>query len=62
MSRLLQSSGAAGCVQGGHYISYVKCGAAWYQCDDACVVEVDEATAHSRDAYMLYYAHTGAAS
>lgn len=48
-------------LQGGHYIAYIKCGAGWYQCDDSCVVEVDEATARSRDAYMLYYSLRGAA-
>ncbi|KAK9841837.1 hypothetical protein WJX81_006458 [Elliptochloris bilobata] len=51
-----------GVLQGGHYISYIKSGAGWYQCDDACVVEVDEATARSRDAYMLYYSLHGAAA
>ena len=51
----------ASVLQGGHYIAYIKCGGGWYQCDDACVMEVDEATARSRDAYMLYYSLRGAA-
>ena len=48
-------------AQGGHYIAYVKCGELWYQCDDSCVVEVDEATARSAQAYMLFYRQHAAA-
>lgn len=48
------------CVtQGGHYISYVKAGGAWYLCDDSFVLRVDEATACSPNAYLLYYRHSG---
>ncbi|EIE26303.1 hypothetical protein COCSUDRAFT_58843 [Coccomyxa subellipsoidea C-169] len=47
-----------GNLQGGHYVAYVKCGNSWYLCDDGFVLEVDEATACSPNAYMLYYRHT----
>ena len=42
-------------LQGGHYTAYIKCGSSWYECDDSWVVEVNEATACSSQAYMLYY-------
>lgn len=44
-------------VQGGHYVAYIKCKSSWYLCDDGFVLEVDEATACSPSAYMLYYCH-----
>jgi len=56
------SAGALMRAQGGHYIAYIRCGPAWYQCDDAAVVEVGEAVARSPDAYMLYYSLCGAAA
>lgn len=43
------------CVQGGHYVSYVKCKDAWYLCDDSAVFQVDELTACCPSAYMLFY-------
>ncbi|CAL8466572.1 g6108 [Coccomyxa elongata] len=46
-----------GNLQGGHYVAYIKCKSSWYLCDDGFVLEVDEATACSPSAYMLYYRH-----
>ena len=42
-------------VQGGHYVSYVKCKDAWFLCDDSAVFQVDEHTACCPSAYMLFY-------
>ncbi len=42
-------------LQGGHYVSYVKCKDAWYLCDDNAVFQVDELTACCPSAYMLFY-------
>ena len=49
-------------MQGGHYIAYVKCADVWYECNDAVVVRVDEATARRASAYMLYYRQSGCRS
>ena len=46
-------------MQGGHYVAYVKVGGAWFLCDDSFVLQVDEATACSPNAYLLYYRQEG---
>ena len=43
------------CMQGGHYIVFLKCSNNWYECNDHRIDEVSEAVACSSQAYMLFY-------
>lgn len=39
----------------GHYIAYVRCGDAWFLCDDASVSQVTPAKVLAAGAYLLFY-------
>jgi uncharacterized UBP type Zn finger protein len=43
-----------GDIQGGHYITYVRCGGSWFCCDDAWVTLVEESEVAAAQAYMLF--------
>jgi ubiquitin carboxyl-terminal hydrolase 22/27/51 len=43
-----------GDIQGGHYITYVRCGGSWFCCDDAWITLVEESEVAAAQAYMLF--------
>ena len=44
-----------GSFQGGHYVAYVRLAERWFRMNDSSVMEVDEAEALSKQAFMLFY-------
>lgn len=45
----------SGTLESGHYISYVRLREQWYRCDDAWIIEVEEAVVRASQCYMIFY-------
>lgn len=45
--------------QGGHYVTFVRCGDSWFLCDDAWVVPVAPEVVRNCQAYLLFYEQRG---
>jgi len=48
----------SGVLEGGHYTAYIRRAGAWYLCDDAVILEVNEEEVRSAQAFMLFYEET----
>lgn len=45
----------SGMLESGHYVTYLRLHNQWYKCDDAWILEVDEATVRASQCYMIFY-------
>ncbi|XP_057540029.1 ubiquitin C-terminal hydrolase 22 [Amaranthus tricolor] len=45
----------SGMLESGHYVTFLRLHNQWYKCDDAWILEVDEATVRACQCYMVFY-------
>ncbi|KMT16952.1 hypothetical protein BVRB_2g044210 isoform B [Beta vulgaris subsp. vulgaris] len=45
----------SGMLESGHYVTFLRLNNQWYKCDDAWILEVDEATVRASQCYMIFY-------
>ncbi|XP_021758020.1 ubiquitin carboxyl-terminal hydrolase 22-like [Chenopodium quinoa] len=45
----------SGMLESGHYVTFLRLHNQWYKCDDAWILEVDEATVRASQCYMIFY-------
>lgn len=45
----------SGMLESGHYVTFLRLHNQWYKCDDAWIMEVDEATVRASQCYLVFY-------